>query len=82
MVTTEEELAIENGIVDLAKKLDSHYGLKDEFYQVLIDAISNHTDDLPMCGYCGDHYPLQDELVCGECLVKVPDEELEEAGLL
>ena len=41
---------------------------------------------MEICGYCGrpmfwgdEHDDLQ---VCSECLVKVPDEELEERGLL
>ena len=78
---TDDELAIENGIADLAKKLDTHFGLTDEFYQVLADAISNHISDLPMCGYCGEHYPLEGEMVCSQCLVEVPNKKLLEAGL-
>lgn len=43
-------------------------------------------DDLQYCGYC-EKVMLWDEehddiKVCSECLVKVPDEELEEMGLL
>lgn len=48
-----------------------------------------HVDQIPeqeFCGYCGDPMFWGDEHddmeVCSRCLVKVPDEELEEMGLL
>jgi hypothetical protein len=41
--------------------------------------------DFQYCGYCGDRMYFfeehdEDRELCNQCLVKVPDEELEEAG--
>lgn len=49
-------------------------------------AVNNGTE-IEYCGYCGERMFWNDEHdedieVCSQCLVKVPDEELREAGLL
>jgi hypothetical protein len=38
---------------------------------------------LELCGYCGDTPVINSDYeICSQCLVKVPDEELEEMGLI
>lgn len=41
---TVNELKIENLVVELAKRLDKQYFVKDEFYIVLNNAINRHIE--------------------------------------
>lgn len=59
---------------------------KAEYDKEQEDLLEAQTSHIEYCGYCQERmfwYDEHDDMeVCHRCLVKVPDEELEEAGLL
>lgn len=59
---------------------------KQQYDEAQEDLLEQQLNNIENCGYCGE--PMfwgeehDDMEVCSQCLVKVPDEELEEMGLL
>jgi len=76
---------LQDGVVEEGKYNQLGLELKAQEIITLVQHLTAQ-DDIEYCGYCGDRMFWDDEhddlQVCSQCLVKVPDEELEEMGLL
>lgn len=59
---------------------------KEQYDQEQEDLLEKQLSEMEYCGYCHEPMFWEDEHddieVCSSCLVKVPDEELNERGLL